>query len=167
MDEIEFNERLGIRYSLDYRMIPNVFFKSPATMLGAFLNGDACALLSAIFNDVYEGRQVFTIADFHAERYMDEDDFVYLVTLPKENDSGLDRCTAYGFTFIRNGDDMAAQFFITKMQNDGDEMICGIDTNLERVEFCDALMTDKDNAVQMLRIAKSNCQARNPLAVEF
>jgi hypothetical protein len=167
MDEREFNKQIGLRYELDYRIVPKLLLQFPAACVNAMLAGDAASMLSAIYNDVFEGKEAFTAADFRVERYMDEDDFIYYINTPAENDSKLNRCIAYGFAFVRDGDQMAAQFLLVEHQNDNDKFICGVDTNMDRIEFCDASGSDAENAKKMLHIAKFDKKYRDIVRVNF
>lgn len=167
MNEQEFNDLIGLRYSIDFRVIPKIFIKSPSGVLGALMNDEIGELLSSIFNDVYEGKRRFVADDFKAIRHIDEDDFVYYVDLPDEHDGSIVWCAAYGFAFVRDGDAMAAQFFTVEESDRGPKMLCGLDVNLDHLNFGHALASEEENAAKMLQIAKSNVGTRNPTKIDF
>ena len=167
MNEKEFNDLIGLRYSIDFRFIPKIFMGSPSGVLGALISDEIGALLSSIYNDVYAGKRRFTANDFKATRYMDEDDFVYYVDLPNEHDGSIVWCNAYGFAFIRDGDAMAAQFFTVEESGNGPKMLCGLDVNLDHLNFGHAVVSESDNAAKMLQIAKSNVGTRNLTKIIF
>lgn len=167
MNEQEFNNLIGVRYSIDFRVVPKIFMGAPSGVLGALLNNEIGDLLSAIFNDVYEGKRKFSADNFKAIRHIDEDDFVYYVTLPSEHDGSIVWCDAYGFAFVRDGDAMSAQFFTVEDSGRGIKMLCGLDTNLDHINFGNAFDTDIENAQKMLQIAKSSIGTKNPTKINF
>lgn len=167
MNEQELFEHIGIRYEIDFRHIPRALFKAPSALLGALLYGDAPELFASLYNDAYNGTKTFSAADFSVQRFMDEDDLLFYVNLPKAHEGEMNYCHAYGFAFVREGDAMAAQFFTIETDSNGPRMLCGVDKYLDRRDFGDALETDEANALQMLAIAKKNDALNKDSQIDF
>ena len=167
MTDRELQKLIGIRYAIDYRHVPGALFKAPAAILNALLADVADDLFAAIYNDAYEGIQTFAPSDFVVTRYMDEDDFIFYVKLPDGYEGGMSRCLAYGFAFVRQDDDMAAQFFVLEQKKDGPKMLGGLDVHLDHRDFGLALATDEDNARRMLAIAKKDDALNFDSQVDF
>ena len=165
MNEQELFEHIGVRYEIDFRHIPRALFTAPSAMLGALLYGDAPELFATLYNDAYKGEKTFSATDFSVQRFMDEDDLLFYVCLPKNHDGEMNYCHAYGFAFVREGDAMTAQFF-TVESNDV-RLLCGVDKHLDRREFGTAFATDEENALKMLAIAKKNDALNKDSQINF
>lgn len=167
MTDKELQNLIGIRYAIDYRHIPGALFKAPTAMLNALLTEVADDLFAALYNDAYEGLQTFTPSDFVVTRYMDEDDFIFFVNLPSGYEGGMNHCLAYGFAFVRENDDMAAQFFMVEQKKDGTKLLGGLDVHLDHRDFGTAMATDEENARRMLAIAKKDDALNFDSQVDF
>lgn len=156
MNENELLNLTGIKYTIDFRLIPKIFFSSPTGILGMLMEDEARDIFCSIYNDAYEGKRSFTKDDFNITRIIDEDDFIYYVTLPDEHDGSMVWCEAYGFVFVRDDDLMNAQFFTLEKSNANTTMLCGISTTLDHMNFGEASDNHEENAKRMLDIAKRN-----------
>lgn len=167
MTDKELQNLIGIRYAIDYRHVPGALFRAPTAVLNALLTDVADDLFAALYNDAYEGIQTYAPSDFVVTRYMDEDDFIFFVNLPAGYEGGMTRCLAYGFAFVRENDDMAAQFFMVEEKKDGSKVLGGLDVHLDHRDFGAAMATDEENARRMLAIAKKDDALNFDSQVDF
>ena len=168
MTEQEMEALVGTRYEVDFRLIPEICLTKPAAILGALLHDEATEIFADIYNNRLKFPKVITANDFSVKRYMDEDDFIFYITMPDGCDDGtIMNCLAYGIAFVRNGDKMALQLFILKEDEGKANSICGLDVYLDHKNIGEAYATDEENARLMLATAKSNSMINTDCQVNF
>lgn len=160
----------GLRWLIDFKMIPNLFVQAPDGILAAFEVGEAEKFLQTVFNDLYDGKRVFALDDFKVTKYEDDNAFVYYVNLPSEHEGSIVWCEAYGFAFFLDTQNksITCQFLTVELTEPtifiggtpfgGTRMLCGVAHNLEHLNFGNAFPTDKENAEKMLEIVKPKTQ---------
>lgn len=152
------NDLIGLRYYLDFKLVPSLFMREPGGILGMFENGKMHEFFTKVFNDLYAGHKTFTENDFVITKYEDAFSFVYYVNLPDEHEGSMVWCNAYGFCFVKTDTGLACQFFTVETSESETHMICGIEFPDKRLNFGRAYSTDKENAEKMLEIVKPKPQ---------
>lgn len=154
----EKKDLIGLRYYLDFKLIPSLFIREPGGILGMFENDKMQEFFTKVFNELYDGHKVFSEEDFVVTKYENEFAFVYYVNLPDEHEGSMVWCNAYGFCFVKTPTGLACQFLTVETSDSETHMLCGIEFPDKRLNFGHAFHTDKENAEKMLDIIKPRPQ---------
>ena len=149
---------VGLRYYMDFKLIPSLFMREPGGILGMFENNQMSNFFAKVFNEMYDGYRIFTEDNFKIEKYEDGFSFVYYVKLPNEHEGSMVWCDAYGFCFVKTETGIGCQFLTVETSNAGTNMLCGIDFPDRHLNFGNAYETDKENAYKMLELIKPKPQ---------
>ena len=126
-----------VRYMLDFRIIPHLFYSNPAPFLNAMAEKKE-ALFANIFNDYYkpanesflsETPVIFAESDFNVQAFaLSRTRIVYAVELPGEHDVSMVWCRAYMFAYDINedGSDARVQFFTVEESSSNTVALCSV-----------------------------------------
>ena len=97
-----------VRYALDFRLIPELFYEEPGQFLKALEVGKE-DFFAGLFNDFYayanetvfaDDPKMFAPDQFNVEKYMiTASKFLYCVELPEEHEGSMVYCNAYFFVY--------------------------------------------------------------------
>ena len=137
----------GVRYNLDFRLMPELFFREPAQFFNALEMGKEEFFLN-IFNHFYsepndtlfKDKPVrFSVENFKVTKYLlSKSKFMYYVELPAICEDSLVWCEAYGFIFDLKIAEESEFHFFTVEKTERTRMLCSLFPDGKRCNWGDA-----------------------------
>ena len=154
----------GVRYSLDFNFLPEMFYETPAEFFNALEQGKE-EFISNIFNEFYKGVNeklfkdnpiVFKPEDFKITKYLlAKSKFLYYIELPKQEDAMV-WAEAYGLGFdLKIAYESELKFFTVEKTQNGPYMLCGValdNTHINYGQVLESATNTDENADKMLKI---------------
>ena len=142
----------GLRYILDFKIIPGLFIQEPGGVLGMCEASKMVEFLAHVFNGMYDGYKTFSESDFQMTKYENNSAFVYYVNMPDEHEGSMVWCNAYGFCFTQTEKGISCQFLTVETSDVGTHALCGIEYDGGHSNYGMAFSNDKKNAEKMLEL---------------
>lgn len=157
---------MGLRYVIDFHIIPKLFINAPDKMLVHLENGTICDFLYTVFEDAYEGMKKFNRNEFECKKYEDGECSLYYITLPREHEGSMVWCNAYGFAFRITGDSIIYQMYTVEETDSGmvfgeksgfpkTNMLCGVDPEMNHLNFGPSSEFQMENVERMIQLTKA------------
>ena len=151
----------GIRYGLDFDLIPDLFYSEPAQFFNAIEIAKEKFFLN-IFTEFYKHANEtifkdnpvsFKLEDFKITKYMlAKSKFMYYVEVPDVCEDSLVWCKAYGFVFdLKIAHESEFRYF-TIEKTDSTHMLCSVFPDKSKCNYGNASDNIEANVDKMLKI---------------